>query len=113
MSTVAAIGHAKDYVRAMWMILRHNAGDDYVVASGQTHSVREFAELAFRSVNLEWEKYVHYDKALRRPTEPPELVGSVEKIKRVLGWKPRISFEELVHDMVEAELATINSTIES
>jgi GDPmannose 4,6-dehydratase len=97
----------------MWMILQNNAADDYVVASGQTHSVREFAELAFRTANLEWEKCVHYDKALRRPTEPTQLVGSAEKIKRVLGWKPRISFEELVHDMVKAELATINSTIES
>ena len=95
------------------MILQHNAADDYVVASGQTHSVREFAELAFRSVNLEWEKYVHYDKALHRPTEPTQLVGSAEKIKRVVGWKPRITFEELVRDMVEAELATIDSTIES
>ncbi len=104
-------GHAKDYVRAMWMILQHNAADDYVVASGQTHSVRDFAELAFRTVNLEWEKYVHYDKALRRPTEPTQLVGSAQKIERVLGWKPKISFEKLVRDMVEAELATIDSSV--
>ncbi len=97
-------GRAQDYVRAMWLMLQHEAPDDYVVATGQTHSVREFVEAAFAVVNLPWEKYVKYDPSFDRPTEPARLVGCADKIRKTLGWKPTGTFAQLVHEMVEAEV---------
>ena len=102
-------GHAKDYVQAMWLMLQHKTADDYVVATGETHSVREFVEAAFAVVDLPWEKYVKHDSSLGRPTEPVHLVGCTEKIRKTLGWKPAGSFPQLVREMVEAELAAIDS----
>jgi GDPmannose 4,6-dehydratase len=102
-------GRAQDYVQAMWLMLQHQAADDYVVATGETHSVREFVEAAFAVVNLPWAKYVKYASSFDRPTEPTRLVGCAEKIRKTLGWKPTGSFRQLVREMVEAELAAIDS----
>ena len=100
-------GHAQDYVEAMWLMLQHSQPDDYVVATGETHSVQEFVECAFAVVDLPWEKYVTRNPALERPAEPARLVGSSEKIRRTLRWKPRASFADLVREMVEWELAAL------
>ncbi len=85
-------GRAQDYVQAMWLMLQHETADDYVVATGETHSVREFVEVAFSVVDLPWEKYVKHDSSFDRPTEPTRLVGCAEKIRKTLGWKPAGSF---------------------
>src|SRR6266850_6729057 len=95
-------GRAQDYVRAMWLMLQHHTADDYVVATGETHSVREFVEAAFDVVALPWQKYVRHDPAFERPTEPVRLVGCAEKIRKTLGWGPAGSFAQLVREMVEA-----------
>ena len=93
----------------MWLILQHKTADDYVVATGETHSVREFVEAAFAVVDLPWEKYVKHDESFDRPTEPARLVGCADKIRRTLGWKPTGTFRQLVDGMVEEELAAIDS----
>src|SRR2546430_4683545 len=102
-------GRAQDYVQAMWLMLQHHTADDYVVATGESHSVREFVEAAFALVDLPWQKYVKHDSAFDRPTEPARLVGCADKIRKILGWKPGRTFRELVHEMVAAELAAIDS----
>ncbi|MGH8092668.1 MAG: GDP-mannose 4,6-dehydratase [Chthoniobacterales bacterium] len=102
-------GHARDYVEAMWLMLQYSEPDDYVVATGETHSVRDFVEAAFAVVDLPSEKYLKQNAAFERPTEPVSLVGSAEKIRRTLGWKPRADFHGLVREMVEAELAALRS----
>src|ERR1043165_514667 len=102
-------GRAQDYVNAMWLMLQHEKAADYVVATGETHSVRDFVEAAFAVVNLPPEKYVKHNPAFDRPADPARLVGSPEKIKRELGWRPSGSFHDLVREMVEAELAAIAS----
>jgi GDPmannose 4,6-dehydratase len=102
-------GRAQDYVVAMWLMLQRDKPDDYVVATGQTHSVRDFVEAAFAVVDLPWEKYVKHNPAFDRPTDPARLVGSPAKIKAALGWQPQGSFADLVREMVEAELAAIDA----
>ena len=102
-------GRAQDYVQAMWLMLQHHTADDYVVATGETHSVREFVEAAFAVVDLPWQKYVKHDSAFNRPTEPVQLVGCADKIRKILGWKPAGTFRELVQEMVETELDAIDS----
>jgi GDPmannose 4,6-dehydratase len=102
-------GRAQDYVQAMWLMLQHETADDYVVATGEIHSVRDFVEAAFAVVDIPWEKYVKHDPSFDRPTEPARLVGDTEKIRKTLGWKPTGDFEQLVREMVEAELAAIDS----
>jgi GDPmannose 4,6-dehydratase len=97
-------GRAQDYVGAMWLMLQHHQPDDYVVATGQARSVREFVEVAFKVVDLPWQKYVKQDPAFDRPIEPARLVGRSDKIRKTLGWKPTGSFEQLVREMVEAEV---------
>ena len=104
-------GRAQDYVVAMWLMLQHERPDDYVVATGQTHSVREFVEAAFAFVQLPWEKYVKHDRLFDRLNDPTHLVGSAEKIKRTLGWQPTGSFAALVREMVEAELAAASTKL--
>jgi GDPmannose 4,6-dehydratase len=94
-------GHSKDYVRAMTMILAHETPDDFVVATGITHSVRELLQLVFSSMQLNYEDYVVQDPKFLRPEELPYLKGDASKIKNVLGWEPQISFEELIQEMVE------------
>ncbi|HVF72971.1 MAG TPA: GDP-mannose 4,6-dehydratase [Chthoniobacterales bacterium] len=105
-------GRAQDYVVAMWLMLQQDKPDDYVVATGETHSVRDFVEAAFAVVNLPSEKYVRRNPAFDRPSDPARLVGSPAKIKAATGWEPRGSFEDLVREMVEAELAEIDAGAE-
>ena len=102
-------GRAQDYVQAMWLMLQHEIADDYIVATGKTHSVREFVEAAFAAVDLPWEKYVKFDPAFNRPTEPARLIGCADKIGRTLGWKPAGTFNQLVREMVEAEVNRIEA----
>ncbi|MEO5722399.1 MAG: GDP-mannose 4,6-dehydratase [Chthoniobacterales bacterium] len=101
-------GHAREYVEAMWRMMQHHAPDDYIVATGRTHSVRDFVEAAFATVNLQPEQYVKHNGAFDRPAEPVHLVGSPEKIAGALGWRAEISVAELVREMVAAELAAID-----
>jgi len=97
-------GFAGDYVKAMWLMLQQDKPDDYVIATGETHSVKEFVKLAFDYVGLKWQDYVVVDKTFYRPTEVHLLKGDYSKAKRKLGWKPTVNFEELVRMMVEADL---------
>ena len=93
-------GHAREYVNAMWLMLQQPQPEDYVVATGEAHSVQEFVQLAFRYAGLDPEKYVKVDKELYRPAEVNLLLGDSTKARRVLGWKHEISFESLVHEML-------------
>src|SRR6184192_2235365 len=102
-------GRAQDYIQAMWLMLQYHTADDYVVATGESHSVRDFVEAAFAVVDLPWQKYVKHDPAFDRPAEPARLAGCADKIRKKLGWKPAGTFRELVREMVEAELAAIDS----
>jgi len=102
-------GRAQDYVQAMWLMLQHNTADDYIVATGETHSVREFVEAAFAVVDLPWEKYVKHDPSFDRPAEPARLAGCADKIGKTLGWKPTGTFPRLVREMVEAELKEVEA----
>ncbi len=97
-------GHARDYVKAMWLMLQQDKADDYVVATGRTTSVREFCRMAFAHVGLDWEAHVALDPAFLRPAEVEVLLGSAAKAKAALGWEPETSLEELVAEMVEADL---------
>jgi GDPmannose 4,6-dehydratase len=100
-------GYAPDYVRAMWMMLQQDRPDDYVVATGETHSVREFCQEAFGHVGLDWEKHVVVDPAYYRPAEVDLLVGDPGKAGRVLGWKPSVTFRDLVRIMLDADLEVV------
>ncbi len=97
-------GYAPDYVRAMHLMLQHHEPQDYVIATGETHSVREFVELAFAEVGLAWEDYVKEDERFLRPAEVDLLVGDASKAREILGWVPSVSFRGLVKLMVEADL---------
>jgi GDPmannose 4,6-dehydratase len=97
-------GFAGDYVEAMWRMLQQPEPDDYVVATGENHSVRELVELAFAHVGFDWQKYVHLDPSLIRPAEVDTLIGDPAKARATLGWKPNVSFVELVRMMVDADL---------
>jgi GDPmannose 4,6-dehydratase len=97
-------GFAGDYVEGMWRILQQDTPDDYVIATGETHSVREFCQEAFSHVGLDWEEFVHVDPKYFRPAEVDLLLGDASKAQRVLGWKPKVTFEELVRLMVDADL---------
>ncbi|NLH51140.1 MAG: GDP-mannose 4,6-dehydratase [Myxococcales bacterium] len=97
-------GFAGDYIRAMWLMLQQGEPDDYVIATGETHSVRELAEIAFQRVGLDWQDYVETDPQYYRPAEVDFLVGDYSKAKERLGWEPRVNFRELVEMMVDADL---------
>ncbi|MDA0672117.1 MAG: GDP-mannose 4,6-dehydratase [Cyanobacteria bacterium] len=103
-------GYAKDYVRAMWLMLQQATPDDYVVATGETHSIREFLDIAFGHVNLNWEDYVAFDPRYLRPAEVDILIGDPTKAKQQLNWEPSVSFEGLVKLMVEADLQALGIT---
>jgi GDPmannose 4,6-dehydratase len=103
-------GFAGDYVRAMWLMLQQDQADDYVIATGQSHSVRELVELAFERVNLDWQKYVKIDPALIRPAEVDLLVGDSSKGRAKLRWLPDVDFTGLIHMMVDADLRRLQST---
>ena len=100
-------GFAGDYVRAMWMILQQPQPDDFVLATGKTHSIRELLEAAFRTVGLDWQKYVEIDPKLIRPAEVDVLCGDATKAREKLGWVPEVAFEELIKMMVEADLVQV------
>jgi GDPmannose 4,6-dehydratase len=100
-------GFAGDFVEAMWLMLQQKSPDDYVVATGETHSVRELCELAFQCVGLDYEQYVIADPKYIRPAEVDLLVGDPAKARQILGWSPRVSFAALVEMMVKAELDAI------
>lgn len=102
-------GFAGDYVRAMWLMLQRSQPDDFVVATGTSHSVRELVELAFGCVGLEWQQHVRLDPALVRPAEVDHLIGDAAKARSVLGWTPTVSFEELVTMMVDADLKRVRA----
>jgi GDPmannose 4,6-dehydratase len=97
-------GHASDYVEAMWLMLQQTEPEDYVIATGQTRSVRDFVQAAFAAAGLDWQQYVVVDEAYMRPADVHELRGDASKAAEKLGWKPRTSFEALVREMLEHDL---------
>jgi GDPmannose 4,6-dehydratase len=97
-------GFAGDYVPAMWMMLQQAEPDDYVVATGETHTVRQLLEIAFGYAGLDWQEYVEIDPKLFRPAEVDYLCGDASKARQVLRWEPRVTFRELVEMMVQADL---------
>ena len=100
-------GYAPEYVEVMWQILQQKEPDDFVVGTGEQHSVREFAEEAFSYVGLDWEKYVKIDPKYFRPTETEDLCADSRKIKKVIGWKPKVHFKDLVKIMVDADMRKV------
>ncbi len=104
-------GFAGDFVRAIWLMLQADAADDYIVATGKAHSIREFLELAFRHVGLDWEKWVEVDPGLIRPVDVGVLVGNPTKAEKKLGWTPRVDFENLVRMMVEAHIVLLSDKL--
>jgi GDPmannose 4,6-dehydratase len=98
-------GFAGDYVEAMWMMLQHHEADDYVVATGETHSVREFLDEVFGRLELDWNQHVEVDPRYFRPSEVDLLLGNADKARRQLGWKPRVTFKQLAKLMTDADWA--------
>src|SRR5262249_14905646 len=101
-------GFAGDYVQAMWLMLQQDQPDDYVVATGATHTVQELVETAFHCAGLDWRQHVVQDPALVRPAEVDLLIGDASKARRVLGWQPKVGFRELVERMVRADLEALS-----
>ena len=106
-------GYAKDYVRAMWSMLQQDTPDDYVVASDESHTVRDMCEIAFSHAGLDWQKHVKEDREFYRPAEVHQLLGNSTKARTQLGWKPEVSFEGLIQLMVDADLERVRKNIES
>lgn len=102
-------GYAPEYVEAMWRMLQQDKPEDYVIATGETHSVRDFCEAAFSHLGLDWEKYVEIDPSFMRPAEVSLLIGDPSKAKRELGWEPKVSFKGLVAKMVDADVAALKA----
>ena len=100
-------GYAPDYVKAMWKMLQQNQGEDYIIATGTAHTVRELVEHAFSAVELDWRRYVVVDPALLRPAEVDHLIGDATKAKKMLGWEPLVSFPEMIQRMVEHDLKRV------
>jgi GDPmannose 4,6-dehydratase len=105
------LGFAGDYVKAMWLMLQQDEPDDYVIATGETHSAKEFAELAFSHVGLDWQDHLTIDGELYRPAEVHLLRGEYSRGKKKLGWEPTVKFEELVYMMVDADLKILKHQI--
>ena len=101
-------GFAGDYVRAMWLMLQQQQPDDFVIATGETHSVRQLLEIAFAHAGLDWKKHVEIDAALVRAEEDSPLCGDASKAKKILGWEPKVNFKELVAMMVDSDLALLS-----
>lgn len=99
-------GHAKDYVEAMWRMLQQPTPDDYVIATGETHTIRDLLDVAFGHLGLDWKTYVDIDPKYFRPTEVDILQGDATKAKRVLGWEPKVRFKDLIEEMVDHDLCT-------
>jgi GDPmannose 4,6-dehydratase len=104
-------GYAPDYVDAMWRMLQADAPDDYVVATHETHTVKEFCEVAFARAGLDWKEHVRIDPAFVRPAEVDVLIGDPSKAKRKLGWEPAVRFKQLVELMVDADLERLKATV--
>lgn len=104
-------GFAGDYVEAMWLMLQQDKPDDFVISMNETHTVKEFVELAFARANLDWQKYVKLDEKFFRPAEVDLLIGSSEKAHKKLNWKPKTSFKELVHMMVDSDLQLVKRNL--
>ena len=100
-------GFAGDYVRAMWLMLQQDTADDYVIATGVSHSVRQLVEYAFGHAGLDWQKYVRVDPAFLRPAEIDHLIGDASRARRILGWQPHVTFDKLIAMMVDADLARL------
>ncbi len=101
-------GYAPEYVEGMWRILQHDEGDDFVLATGETHSVREFVEAAFSHVDLDWKEFVKYDARYERPAEVELMMGDASKARKILGWEPKVRFHELVRIMVDADMELLS-----
>ncbi|MBX6325133.1 MAG: GDP-mannose 4,6-dehydratase, partial [Chthoniobacterales bacterium] len=101
-------GYAPEYVEGMWRILQQDQGNDFVLATGETHSVREFAEAAFAHANLDWKEFVRYDPRYERPAEVDLLMGDASKAKKILAWEPKVRFHDLVKIMVEADMELLS-----
>jgi GDPmannose 4,6-dehydratase len=101
-------GYAPEYVEGMWRILQHGEGNDFVLATGETHTVREFAEAAFSHVDLDWKEFVKHDPRYVRPAEVDLLMGDASKAKKILGWEPKVRFHELVRIMVDADMKLLS-----
>jgi GDPmannose 4,6-dehydratase len=101
-------GYARDYVEAMWLMMQRDVPEDFVIATGETNTVRRCVEIAFDQAGIDWEPHVVIDDTLKRPAEVDLLVGDATKAKRVLGWEPSTSFEELIRLMVDADLALLS-----
>ena len=106
-------GYAADYMEAAWLMLQQPTPDDYVIATGEAHSVREFLDEAFGYLDLDWHEFVEQDARYLRPSEVNAVVGNAQKARRVLGWQPKTSFRELVRMMVDADLALLESGVET
>jgi GDPmannose 4,6-dehydratase len=105
-------GFAGDYVKAMWLMLQQDQPDDFVVATGETHTVREFLELSFSQLGLDWKKHVEFDARYLRPTEVDILIGDATKAREKLGWKPTVNFTQLVKMMVDADVSDLQQKLE-
>ena len=97
-------GYAPEYVEGMWRIVQLGEGDDFVLATGETHTVREFVEAAFAHADLDWKQFVKHDPRYERPAEVDLLLGDASKAKKILGWEPKVRFDELVRIMVDADM---------
>jgi GDPmannose 4,6-dehydratase len=104
-------GYAKEYVEAMWLMLQQPKGDDFVIATGESATVRQFAEVAFSRANLDWQKYVKLDKRYLRPSEVDSLVGDASKAEKILGWKPKTNWKKLAEIMVDADIKLLNDKL--
>jgi GDPmannose 4,6-dehydratase len=104
-------GYAPDYVRAMWLMLQQETSDDFVIGTGEAHTVRQFAELAFAHAGLDWREHVEVDPRYFRPAEVDYLCADASKARRVLGWEPTVTFSELVRIMVEADTKDVESQL--
>lgn len=102
-------GFAGDYVQAMWLMLQQDTPDDYVIATGETHTVQELVEVAFERAGIDWKKHVKIDKAFMRPAEVDLLIGDPSKAKRQLGWEPNVTFQQMIHMMVDADIERLSS----
>src|SRR5256886_2104009 len=100
-------GHAQDFVEAMWLMLQQDEPDDYVIATGETHSVRDLLDEAFGYLDLDWQPHIEVDPRYYRPAEVDILIGDASKARRQLGWEPKINFQQLVRMMVDADLASL------
>jgi GDPmannose 4,6-dehydratase len=105
-------GDAREYVEAMWLMLQQDKPDDYVIATNETHSIREFLDVAFGHVGLDWKQYVEIDPRYYRPSEVDLLIGDYSKAKRVLGWSPKTKFKDLVTHMVDADIKLLQDHLD-